>query len=94
MIVVLYGTDDFSIDEEAQRLAAEAMPPDMADLNTTRLAADASVDDVQAAAATAPFLAPHRGRASRRPAHTAHAAGAARERHIVRPAAPAQEHGH
>ena len=60
MIVVLYGTDDFSIDEEAQRLAAEAMPPDMADLNTTRLAADASVDDVRAAATTAPFLAPHR----------------------------------
>ena len=60
MIVVLYGTDDFSIDEEAQRLAAEAMPSDMADLNTTRLAADASVDDVRAAATTAPFLAPHR----------------------------------
>ena len=60
MIVVLYGTDEFSIGEAAQRLAAEAMPPDMADLNTTRLAADASVDDVRAAATTAPFLAPHR----------------------------------
>ena len=60
MIVVLYGTDEFSIDEEARRVAAEAMPPDMADLNTTRLAADASVEAVQAAAATAPFLAPHR----------------------------------
>ncbi len=60
MIVVLYGTDEFSIDEEAQRLAAEAMPPDMADLNTTRLAADTSVDDVRAAATTASFLAPHR----------------------------------
>ena len=60
MIVVLYGTDEFSIDEEARRVAAEVMPPDMADLNTTRLAADASVEAVQAAAATAPFLAPHR----------------------------------
>ena len=60
MIVVLYGTDEFSIDEEAQRLAAESMPPDMADLNTTRLAADASLAEVRAAAATAPFLAPHR----------------------------------
>ena len=60
MIVVLYGTDEFSIDEEAQRLAAEAMPPDTADLNTTRLAADASVEEVWAAASTAPFLAPHR----------------------------------
>ncbi len=60
MIVVLYGTDEFSIDEEAQRLAAEAMPPDMADLNTTRLAADASAEAVRAAATTVPFLAPHR----------------------------------
>ena len=60
MIVVLYGTDEFSIDEEAQRLAAEEMPPDMADLNTTRLGAEATVEDVRAAAATVPFLAPHR----------------------------------
>ena len=60
MIVVLYGTDEFSIDEAAQRLAAESMPPDMADLNTTRLAAAASVEEVQEAAATVPFLAPYR----------------------------------
>ena len=60
MIVVLFGTDEFSIDEEAKRLALEDMPPEMASLNVTRLNSDSTVDSVMAATMTVPFLTPHR----------------------------------
>ena len=61
MIYLYYGPDDFSIREAVQRLLRAALPPEAADLNTTRLAADdVTLDALRFACEATPFLADRR----------------------------------
>ena len=61
MIYLYYGPDDFSIREAVQKQLRAALPPDTADLNTTRLAAnEVTPDALRFACEAAPFLADRR----------------------------------
>ena len=61
MIHLLYGPDEFSRQEALERLLRAALPAELADLNTTRLAAgEVTVDALRFACEAAPFLADRR----------------------------------
>lgn len=61
MIYLFHGPDDFSLREAVQKLLAQALPADTADLNTMRLAAgEVTLDALRFACESMPFLAERR----------------------------------
>ncbi len=61
MIHFLSGPDGFTLQATVQRLLRGALPPDVADLNTTRLSAsEVTLDGLRFACEAAPFLAERR----------------------------------
>jgi DNA polymerase III subunit delta len=61
VIYLFYGPDEFSISESVQKQLRAALPPDTADMNTTRLSAEqVTPDALRFACEAAPFLADRR----------------------------------
>jgi DNA polymerase-3 subunit delta len=61
VIYVLHGPDEFSMRETAARLLADALPPETASLNTTRLATgQVTLEALRLACEAMPFLAERR----------------------------------